>query len=307
MPNFPSPLKSGDTIALVAPAKWMDKTKVDFTVSYLKSMGYNCILAPNLSTQNGYLADSDISRAAHFTAAWCNPHVKMLWCIAGGFGSTRLLEHLDYNQLRPHKKILVGMSDITALHCALQKELDIVSYLGPMPKKTLIDAPPPLAQEQSLSHLWKTLKNHKSLAHHNLPPPVPPRTIVAGKAKGLLVGGNLSLIASLTGTPWQLDTKNKILILEDVQEEPYRIDRMLRQLKHSGSLSHLAGLILASWKGCDSAYPHGLTLDEVFDDYFKSAPYPSFIGYPSGHIDAQLTLPLNTIVELDSEKHQLIN
>ncbi|MFA6915437.1 MAG: LD-carboxypeptidase [Parachlamydiales bacterium] len=306
MASFPPLLSPGDTIALVAPAKYIEQNEGELTARYLNSIGYKTVFSNNLYAKNGYLAGEDQIRAANFTEAWCNPEIKMLWCVRGGFGSTRILEYLDYKKLRSHHKILVGMSDITALHCALQKELDIITYLGPMPYKLLITAGDAAEKEHSLKHLWSMIQGAYSLADHTLTSPHLTRTLVAGISRGKLVGGNLSLIASLIGTPWQLETQGKILLLEDVNEEPYRIDRMLRQLKQSGALQAPAGVILASWKGCAASSPsQSLTLDEIFDSYFKNESYPSFIGYPSGHTDAQLTLPLNAMVELNSNSYQI--
>lgn len=307
VPAKASALKLGDTIALVAPARPVDTGDLSLIVRAIKQRGFKVLVADNLTSRRGYLAGTDEERAKEFMKAWCNPDVKMVWSIGGGYGSMRILELLDFQKMKKFKKIFVGMSDITAMHCAFHKELDLVTFLGPMPIKLYAGDKDSAARNYALENLWQMLKGNTVLPPYPYGYTVPAKTLKAGKAKGRLVGGNLALISSLAGTRWQLNTEGKVLLLEDVNEEPYRVDRMLRQLKQAGMLDKPAAVVLATWEQCHAKQPSlNLTLDQVFEDYFKNAPYPVFVGFPSGHIEGQLTLPLNAMVEVDAGKRQLV-
>ena len=277
------PLQRGDTIALVAPASWSDQF---LTINaLLEERGYQVKLPSNQEGRFFYLAGSDQERAEALMEAWKDPKVKAIWCIRGGYGSGRILDLLDYSWIKKHPKIFIGMSDITALHGAFLKKTDLVTFLGPV------------ASWEAGADLWERLEGGKKGLCLN---PNQPKALVPGKCVGKLVGGNLSLIASQIGTPWQLETKNKILLLEDVNEKLFRIDRMLTQLSQAGMVDELSGLILASWKGCEGE--EGDTIERLCAQFFSSAPFPVLFGFPSGHIENQLTLPLNCLYELDADE-----
>lgn len=309
-PLFPPGLKKGDTIAIIAPASppEEDRQTVAFAVRKILEKGFRVKLASNLSARYGYLAGSDLERAKILMDLWKDPEVKALWCYRGGYGSARILEKLDYSVFRANPKILIGMSDITALHAAIQKKTGLVTFLGPNVNAVY-------GKESSLyseRELWGLLCGQKTWGDKLSIPKSPPKsipvpvTVCPGIARGRLVGGTLSILVSLIGTPWEIDTKGKILLLEEVQEEPFRIDRMLCQLKHAGQLDHLAGVILCSWKSCQAKRPDAsLSLEQVFREYFRNASYPVLMGWPSGHIADQMTLPLNAMVELDASQKTL--
>lgn len=296
----PLPLSIGDTIAVVAPSRPLEDNEENAIRKVLEELGYRIKFGKNVNHRRGYLAGHDQERAYEFMNAWCDESVKMVWCVGGGYGAGRILEYLDFKKIKNHPKIFVGMSDITALHCALIREANMVTFLGPMLQKLIGNDTQTI--QYSKKHLLEMVQGNGKL-------PIAldfSKTIRPGKARGYLVGGNLALISSLVGTKWQLETEGKILILEDINEEPYRIDRMLLQLKHAGLLSAPAGIVLASWENCQPKRPSfSLSLEEVFHDYFFQASYPVFLGYPSGHIEEQMTLPLNCLVEMDSILREL--
>lgn len=303
----PCALKRGDTIAIVAPAKPGDPKVVEQVVQDLMRQGYRVKLAPNLLTRKGYLAGDDRERAEAFMECWRDPEVKALWCIAGGYGSARLLPLLDFRAIAARPKALIGMSDITALHMAIAKETGMVTFLGPTASH-FFSIP---GQEMAYARkwLWQTLAPPRPTNSYLVPYPLEGhagRTLRSGKARGRITGGNLALLSSLVGTPWQPDTAGKILVLEEIGEPPYRIDRMLGQLKMAGLLENPAGVILASWHSCQSPSPDtSLSLDEVFAHYFGKAHYPVLKEFPSGHIPHQATLPLNCLAELDASNRTL--
>lgn len=302
----PAALEKGDLIALVFPASYLDKPIeeseeiVARKVRWVQQQGYRTVVYPSRINIYGYLSGTDDERAAALMDAWRNPDVKAIWCFRGGYGTQRILDQLDYEWIKNHPKILVGMSDITALHHAIQEKTGLVTFLGPVVNYFNETESPFDAR-----YAWKEFEQmlvKKRVGNIPLPDKCWVTMVRPGNAKGKLVGGNLTLIAALCGTKWQMNTDGKILVLEDVGEEIYRIDRLLWQLKEAGMLERPAGVILGNWVDCKSLFKNSLTLKEVFAFYFKDAKYPVIYGFPSGHDRHQTTLPLNTMVEIDTAK-----
>lgn len=290
----PPPLQAGDTIAIVAPASISKKEgEIAACVHMLEVKGFKVKLAENLESQWGNFCGFDAERANGIMDAFQDTQVKAIWCLRGGYGSGRILGELDYDVIRQNPKIFIGMSDITALHVALNQKANLITYLGPNANFIFAtDQDHSFAEE----HAWKVLLgDQETLIFEG------GETLVSGCGKGELTGGNLALLAAHVGTPWQIETKGKILLLEEVNEFTYRIDRMLCQLKQAGLLDDLAGLILSSWSGCDPQHPMDFELEQVLKNYFQDAPYPVLLEFPSGHIEDQVTLPLGQEVELDAD------
>ncbi len=333
-PLRPPALRTGDTIGIVAPGHPLDRDRIDRAVRRLEGMGFRACVIGDVYTRRGYLAATDAERAQAIMAAFLDPQVKAVFCGTGGYGTTRILERLDFDAIRRNPKILLGFSDVTALHLAIHKETGQVTFHGPNLMWGLGSEDRNLTPFASV-HLWRNLCDSNTLesivarsAKPDSSEPVPgfealtrptpdnllrydlslcepetlaPTTIRPGRARGRLVGGNLSLVCALMGTPWQIETKGRILFLEDVGEQPYRIDRFLRQLKHAGLLDGVAGVILGRWHKCVPDNPEkSMTLDEVFADYFSDAPYPVVAQFPVGHVRDNATLPLGVLAELDA-------
>jgi muramoyltetrapeptide carboxypeptidase len=317
----PPALQPGDTIALVAPSRSVAHRPLESYVASYESWGYHVKFADNLGETRGYLAGTDESRAAAFMNAWLDPEVRCVWPITGGYGTMRFLELLDYDAIRANPKVFIGMSDITGLHAAIGKETGLITFLGPNAAWPIIrnDYPP---CEYARTWIWRAIGSGGYLDPTGalLPPgytytypteprdpgqgddvKAPPETLVPGVARGRLVGGNLSLISALVGTPWEIETEGRILVLEDVGERPYRIDRMLCQMQLAGMFDDLAGVALGTWRKCAPEEDDtSLTLREVLEDYFADAPYPVMLNFPTGHCPEQATLPLNALAELDA-------
>ncbi len=287
------PIHSDQTIALIAPARSGEKESLMRIMHRLQDRGYNFQLAPNLLSKEGaYLAGSDKIRARTLMDAFINPHVDAIWCLHGGYGSTRILEHLDYDLIAQNPKPFIGMSDITALHIALFQKANLITYHGPT-----------LGVLYGGDEINAFTEKHLYTETLSLPAQA---IFSPGCAEGPLVGGNLTLISALMGTPWQLQTEGKILLIEEVNEEPYRIDRMLQQLRQGGLFDNIAGVILASFHHC---VPHNskkhLSLDQVLRDFFAEVPYPVLFGLPIGHIPEQVTLPLGARYKIDTDKQKI--
>jgi len=240
----PKPLAAGDTVALITPATYVSSPDAlqlaRRTVEYL---GLKWKPGRNLGKRAGYLGGSIEERVADLHEAFLDPDVKAVLCTRGGYGSAMLLDRIDFDLIRNHPKIFVGYSDITALHMGIHQKSKIITFHGPMALAGFSD--------YTLEHFKRALFDPRPLGALSNPPEArafrpkhPTRTLRGGRATGALIGGNLTLIASTMGTPWEIQTDGKLLFLEDVGEEPYSMDRMLTQLRLAGKFRNIAGLIL---------------------------------------------------------------
>ncbi|MBN1853501.1 MAG: LD-carboxypeptidase [Pirellulales bacterium] len=313
----PPALKKGDTLALVAPASVPNPDRMDRARALLESEGFQVKIYGELYQTRGYLAGDDSARAAALMDAFCDEKVHGILCARGGYGCPRILDRLDYQAIRSHPKVLVGFSDITALHLAIQKKTGLITFHGPHPNDGLgklegWDA-------RSARGFWRVVMG--SEAQTGKTDESPPacelpgdllgdtdhlRTLVAGSAQGRLIGGNLAVLVGLMGTPYEIETGGAILFLEDVDEAPYRIDRYLAQLRLGGKFNHLSGLVLGQFTNCvpNSSDP-SLSLEDVFVDYFTNLDIPVLCGFPAGHDCPNLTLPLNAVVNMDASEKKI--
>lgn len=286
-------LREGDTVGIVAPAGPGDEATLALVAPLLASFGLRARLYPSCTACHGYLAGPDALRIDDLHAAFADPGVAAVMCLRGGYGSGRLLDRIDTGLLRAHDKPFIGYSDITALH-ALRAREGLAGLHAPMPASDLVKAGRE-GDAQALFGLlmrgcmagaaWSPALDHGALR-------------VGGVAEGMLVGGNLSLVAALVGTPYAWRAAGAILFVEDVGEEPYRVDRLLGQLRLAGVLDAASGFLLGSFTGESS--PH-----EVLRDYLGDLGKPLLGGWPSGHGTPNLPLPLGARVRLDVSRGSL--
>ena len=297
----PRPLLKGDTIGIVAPASSMDDSLVRRAVENISRRGYEVKLSNGYLQRRGYLAADDKTRAAELNAFFLDKSVKAILCLRGGYGSPRILDRLDYDAIRQNPKIFIGYSDITALLNGIHTKTGLVSFHGPMAKEFSIGRGltpytekyfwPAFTPESKLFTDWGGA-GPKGRSHL--------KTLAGGKAEGVLVGGNLSVLTCTIGTPYEARSRDCILFLEDVSETPFRIDRMLNQLRLSGMLGRYKGVILGSFTGCLPLRGRGIGLLDVFDHYFEKLGVPVLSGYAAGHQPDQATLPIGARVRLDA-------
>jgi muramoyltetrapeptide carboxypeptidase len=295
----PKALALGDTLALVAPSgRVAGPERVDQAAAALDALGFAVRVYPGCRSGYGYLAGTDEERAIDLNAAFADGAIDGIVCIKGGYGAARVLDKLDYPMIARNPKALVGYSDVTALHLALLRRCSLATFHAPMPSSDMVPSFEPFSREAWLTALCSAAPLGR------LPVPAgaePPRALVAGRARGELVGGNLSLVAATMGTPYQIEARGRILFLEDIDEAPYRIDRMLTQLRLAGVLDDCAGVALGDWKRCEAAPGKpSLSLDEVFRDALCDLGKPVLAGLAAGHCSPSLTLPLGTLAELDA-------
>lgn len=294
----PDKLNIGDTIGIAATSRPCDANILLKAKKTFEKMGFKIVESANLNEKYGYLAGKDEIRAQALMDLFENDQVKAVWCVSGGYGATRILSHLDFDRIKKHPKIFIGLSDVTGLHIPLNSLCHMVTFLGPT-LNVLFGEQYQTSAQWTLNECLETLLYPEKKLSIDLSGRSDFFVLKEGIAQGSLVGGNLSLLCSLVGTRYNLNTKNKILILEDVNEPVYKIDRMLQQLKASHAFDHLQGLILASFEHCrDNS--HSLSLKQIFYDYFGDVSFPVIYGLSCGHIHHMLTLPLGCEVELNT-------
>jgi len=296
--NIPMPLQPGASVALVAPASAVPEEGLHKAIAFVRSLNLEPVVYPScyFANRDGYLAASDAQRAGDILDAFADPKIQGIWCIRGGYGSHRLLPLLDKERIKGNPKWFGGYSDVTALHIYLNQECGLETYHCVMPSTE------PDADEFTLTWLKKGLFGGLS-GQLAFPEGRKPQTLVPGKTSGILCGGNLSLVVDSLGTPWEIDTRGKLLFLEDIGEKTYRIDAMLTQLRNAGKFRDCAGIILGAWTDCQPEYPEKtLLLQEVFEQLIVPAGKPAVMDLPCGHVLPTLTLPLGRQCQLDADR-----
>lgn len=294
--TIPAPLCSGAKVALVAPASAVPEEKLQPALDFVRSLGLEPVPYPScfFANRDGYLAASDRQRADDINAAFADPDIHGVWCIRGGYGAHRILPLLDAGSIRRHPKWFGGYSDVTALLTFLVQVCGLECYHCTMPSTEPDPDPFTLA--------WLERALFGSLSGP-LDPPAGQAvsTLVPGAARGTLCGGNLSLLAASLGTPWEVDTRGKILFLEDIGEKTYRVDAMLTQLRNAGKFRDCAGVVLGAWTDCLPEYPdRTLELPEIFAQLIAPAGKPTVTGFPCGHTLPTFALPMGRMCTLDA-------
>lgn len=270
----PAPLKTGDRVGIVATARRINASDVEAAVRVLEGWGLSVALSPHLyNTSHSYLAGTDEDRISALQQFLDDPDIKAIFCARGGYGTTRIIDAIDFRTFMNHPKWIIGYSDITSLHLKLST-LGVESIHGTMP--IMFGKDDVAGSLQSLRKLLfdETHTLHASSSGYNKP----------GKGTGLLTGGNLSLLADSLGSSHELETKGKILIIEEVDEYMYRVDRMVVQLKRAGKLDALAGLAIGHFSDIKDAESFGETVEEIVRYHTREFNYPIGFGFPVGHI-----------------------
>lgn len=273
--------------------------RLETGLAQLHRLGFRTALGASVHARRGYLAGPDEQRLADLEAMWARPDVSAIVCARGGFGCTRIVPRFDFALARRRPIPFVGFSDVTAFHLALWRHARVVTFHGPM-----VEADPDDPVDANWDGLLAALTSTAPLGRIAQPAGAPAvETIVPGTAAGRLLGGNLTLICGSLGTPWEIDTTGAILLLEDVDEPPYAMDRMLHQLKAAGKLDACAGIVFGESVGCLTGRPGrpSLTLREVLGDVLTPLGKPAVYGVAAGHGRFRLTLPLGCRVRLDAD------
>jgi muramoyltetrapeptide carboxypeptidase len=309
VPIKPLRLDYGDTIGIISPASPPhDPAAIDKSLAAIRDLGFEPLLARHARKRLGFLAGDDRQRAGDLMGMFENPMVRAILCVRGGYGSGRLLPLLDYRTIRANPKILVGYSDITALHCALLTKANLVSFHGPMLNGDFIKADMPEFTLNGFLRAVMTPRPAGSICdgykRHTV------KVLCKGKAAGRLIGGNLSILCSIIGTPCQPSFQNRILFLEDVDEVPFRFDRMLTQLLNAGLLQQVAGVAIGLNNNCldpraKTAREYRQTVKDVLIERLRPLKIPVVTGLPFGHVPHNATLPVGLFAELDAVRGDL--
>lgn len=295
---WPRPLRKGDRVMLVSPASAgpFDETDAEENMARVRKWGYEPVMARHADRHFGYLGGTDLQRAEDLNHAFADPSIKGIFCLRGGYGCTRLLAGLDYDVIRDNPKVLLGYSDITALHVAIHQETGLVTFHGPVVTSS----------ESEFADGWRDmLLGERSAFAYAQPDGQGPEfdlwEVCPGSVTAPVIGGNLTLLASMCGTPWQLCGSGKIIAIEDVEEKPYRIDRMLTQLVSAGVFEGAKGVLLGQFTDCEK----GLTeadwlVKDVVKDIIGRLGLPCLAGCAFGHVKEKWTLPIGGTVHLET-------
>jgi muramoyltetrapeptide carboxypeptidase len=303
----PYALKIGDKVGIIAPGtNVMDPDDISKAAEVIKWLGLLPVFGEGLSEQIGYKTRKAELRANDFNKMFADESIKAVFCVRGGYGSGQILKFIDFDLVKKNPKVFLGYSDITAMHQAINRFTGLITFHGPVLLSAYTNftanALKPILFGEAQYPL--VLTNPDGLS--GIRKVFPMRTINKGKATGKLVGGNLSMVASLMGTKYEIETNDKILFLEDVGEAPFRIDRMLGQLSIAGKFDKVKGIVFGKCEDCDgNESTWDASLGEVLDYYFKPLNIPVFYGLLFGHSSNQLTIPINIQAELDATNQTL--
>ncbi len=299
----PARLKAGDQVRLIAPAGAIfDRVRFEIAAENMVGLGLKPTMGAHVRERHGYLAGTDQDRAEDVMTAFADPDVKAIFALTGGWGTARVLPHLDFDVIAKSPKVIIGYSDITALLCGIYARTGMTTFHGPNGTSRWRPAVVTAAKQILFGGKSPTIKNpvpdYDTLAQHSLRV----QTVVPGTAEGMLVGGNLTVLTALAGSPYMPNMKGKILFLEDVGEAIYRVDRMLSTLQLSGALEAVSGIVFGGFtdvKNDGDGYG-AFALMDIFEHYGNLAGVPAFYGAPFGHIASNSIMPIGTRAQIDA-------
>lgn len=299
----PQRLRAGDVVGLVAPSGAIDDSQVaDIARESLQAMGLTVREGLYLGGRRGYLAGTDVERAHDLNTMIQDPDVRGIFAVRGGWGAARIIDRLDYDSLARDPKVLAGYSDITALHNAVHARTGLVTFHSPIAASSWATFPYEHFRRIVFDAEAPTLLPAPDTADTLVPQQNRVRTLHPGRARGRLLGGNLTVLSHLVGTAYLPAFDGAILFLEDIGEEPYRLDRMLTQLKLAGVLGAIAGFVFGRCTDCDPGEGYGsLNLETVLLDHIAPLGVPAWFNAMIGHIRDQWTVPVGIEAEIDAE------
>lgn len=298
---WPNKLKLGDTIGIFAPAGFYNEELMITNINNFKNLGFNIKLGKHIFDNYGYLAGSDMNRAYDFMDLIEDKHVKALVAFRGGYGCIRMLQHISLETVSKNPKIICGFSDLTVLLNYVSQQTSLITYHGPMINSNMSDN---ITRNSFINCLSGKCSKLPLNFDNN------PVTIYnPANVTGTLAGGNISLLCSSLSTPYEIDTNNKILLLEDINEPSYKIDRLLSQLLLSGKLDKCTGFIIGYINYTNEDINNSInnfSIKELIEDLLVPLGKPIILGYPFGHSYPNLTLPIGSKVTLDLSNNKII-
>jgi muramoyltetrapeptide carboxypeptidase len=300
---IPTSLKAGDTIAFITPGSAVKEEKFVNAFNNAKNLGLEVVHTPNIYKKYGFLAGTDQERLSDIHTHFANPKVKAIWCLRGGYGCTRIIDKINYDLIKKNPKLIIGYSDVTALLNAIYKKTGLLGIHGVVASSSVLS-------DYTFQHTKALLLGEKKQFDFPFVPQsdavYDSYTITEGQAKGKIVGGNLCLLASMIGTDYAPSYKNKIVIIEEVGEKPYRVDRMLTQLIHGSDLKQACAIIFGVFNDCEAKPDEGsFTLKETIISNIKPLNIPSIYGFPFGHVTDITPLPIGIEASFNTENQTL--
>ena len=301
----PKGLKKGDLIGLVTPGGPIEKKQLEETILKLENLGFKTYYQDSVLSAYGYFAGTDQERAGELMHMFTHPEVDGIWCVRGGYGSIRILNLLDYEKIEQNPKVFIGYSDITALHTSIYTQTGLVTYHGPLGISDF--------NKFSLKSIEKVILNPGK--SYRIPyeretgteenPEFDRYTITGGKAEGELIGGNISVLASIIGSKFEPDFENRIVYLEEIEEKTYRVDKMLFHLLEATNLKKAAGIVMGVMGDCNINDEPRLTLKEALRDLLEPLGIPVSYGLSFGHIRKMVTIPNGIRARMNADRNRL--
>jgi muramoyltetrapeptide carboxypeptidase len=299
---FPNQIQKGDKVGLISPsAATSERIQFQFAQEALTALGFAVQTGANLQKRRGHLAGTDEERAFDINSMFADPEIKAIICIRGGSGAARILPLLDYALIAKNPKPILGYSDITAIHNAIHAKTGLVTFHGPNGTGSWNNFNVKQFEQLFFKRELVRYENELVKGDDLVIKQNRIQTLKPGKVRGKLLGGNLTVLTSLSGTPYIPDFQDSILFLEDISEDPYKIDRMFSTLLLNGTLGKIKGFVFGQCTDCNPGGGYGsLTIDEILDDYILPLNIPSYKGAMIGHIPKQFILPIGAMAELDA-------
>ena len=296
--RFPKELQNKDLIGLVAPSSPTSAARTLKCKEFVEKMGYDVILGKScMKCLHGYLAGNRYERAADINEMFTNPQVKGIFCIRGGYGSSEIMDLLDYDRISQNPKVFVGYSDITNLNVAFQTKCDFITFHGPMVSSNMLEH----YDDYTKACFFQALHMKEEFFFHN-PQNEPFTTIVHGSAKGIIVGGNLAVFMNLLGTFYAPNLKGKILFIEDINESVPRVHRMLEQLRYLGIFDQIAGILIGDFLDCFNQEDETFQLIDLVTEFFAQSKIPVVANIKCGHCFPTATIPMVAVCEIDTKR-----
>lgn len=298
----PRALKKGDTIYIVAPASPTEKEKIEQVKNAVENLGFNVIIGESCVEEFAYLSGKDEVRARDLNKAFKDNNVHGIFCMRGGYGTPRILDMLDYDTIKNNPKVFNGFSDITSLHVAINQKSNLVTFHGPMVASNMLEDFDDFTKESFM----RTITFNEGFKIEN-PRKKEIETLVGGKAEGEIIGGNLTLIVTSLGTEYEIDTKGKLLFIEEIGEPPYKIDRMLTQLRLANKFKDVAGIIFGDFNNCIPKEGHkSFEIKELICQIVAPCGKPIVYNVKSGHCKPMITLPFGVKTLLDADNGEIL-
>jgi muramoyltetrapeptide carboxypeptidase len=301
---LPKAINKGDTLGLISPsAASADRMQFTFAKEALEALGFKVKLGENLQNRRGHLAGTDEERAKDLNDMFADQNVKGVICIRGGSGAARILPLIDYELIKQNPKPLLGYSDITALHCAIQAQTGLITFHGPNGSGSWNSFNVKQFEQIFFDKTKVTYKNEQPKGDDLVIKANRIQTLKSGTAEGKILGGNLTVLTALSGTPYYPNFTDSILFIEDIGEDPYKIDRMMSTLRLNGTLGKIKGFIFGQCSDCEPGGGYGsLSVDQVMDDYILPLGIPAYTGAMIGHISKQFIIPVGAKVKMDASE-----